>query len=81
MRKRGDSTNEPHTKGKIRGVKMLIKKEEEYYFGQMNFVAYSESRRKRFVVYYDHKSHAENCGELVRYCPFCGRIFHVQENL
>jgi len=55
---------------------MIIKKEEECYFGQMNFVAYCESCRKRFVVYdVDHRSHAENCGESVRYCPFCGCIF------
>ena len=55
---------------------MLIKKEEECYFGQMNFVAYCESCRRRFVVYeLDHRSHAENCGESVRYCPFCGCIF------
>ena len=76
MRKCGDSTNEPHTKGKIRGVKMLIKKEEECYFSQMNFVAYCESCRKRFVVYeVDHRNHAENCGESVICCPFCGCIF------
>ena len=55
---------------------MIIKKEEECYFSQMNFVAYCESCRKRFVVYdVDHRNHAENCGESVRYCPFCGCIF------
>ena len=55
---------------------MLIKKEEECYFAQTNYVAYCESCRRRFVVYeITYPGYAENCGESVRYCPFCGNGF------